>query len=88
MASGGQEKRNSGEGGLAPPLPLFFCLLPALFWGTIFFMEDGMCNHGGLQIIEEGLMEEKWGEGDLYEQVQFDWVFCPECDDDFACYRK
>lgn len=47
-----------------------------------------MCNHGGLQIIEEGLMEEKWGEGDLYEQVQFDWVFCPECDDDFACYRK
>jgi len=47
-----------------------------------------MCNHGGFQIIEEGMVEERWEEGDLYQQVQFDWVFCPECNEDFACYSK
>jgi hypothetical protein len=43
-----------------------------------------MCNHATKQVIEEGLTQERW-EGDLYVQDIFDWVYCPECDDDFAC---
>jgi hypothetical protein len=49
------------------------------------FMEDGMCEHGGYQMIEEGMTEEVWEEGDILSQKTFDWVRCPECDDDFAC---
>lgn len=43
-----------------------------------------MCNHGEYQLIEESMTEEKW-EGDTLVQFTFDWVYCPECDDDFAC---
>lgn len=44
-----------------------------------------MCHHSTLQVIEEDMTEEKWEEGDIYVQETFDWVYCPECDEDFAC---
>lgn len=43
-----------------------------------------MCHHEDVQVIEEGMVEEKW-EGDFYVQNFFDWVYCPTCHDDFAC---
>ena len=53
------------------------------------YMEGrGMCSHGGFQIIEEGMVQEKWEEGDLFVQEVFDWVYCPECNEDFACNRR
>ena len=44
-----------------------------------------MCPHANAQTIEEGIVQEGWEAGDLYVQNKYDWVFCPDCGDDFAC---
>jgi len=47
-----------------------------------------MCPHSNSQIIQEEMTEEYWEEGDVYSQRVFDWVLCPDCGEDFACYHK
>jgi hypothetical protein len=49
------------------------------------FMEDAMCNHPAYQTIEEGMVEERWEEGDLFIQETFDWIYCPDCGENFSC---
>jgi hypothetical protein len=37
--------------------------------------------------MAEGVTEEYWEE-DIYQQKVYDWLFCADCDEDFACNSK